>query len=101
MGSRKTHSKKTTAGTSVAGAKGKDWTAADEAALDAYENSSEGRAGGQAPPKTKAEQLTALFLKTPEMQECAQTADAINSALNEDDTVPIRIDVPRQLIRLA
>jgi hypothetical protein len=73
-------------------------TAEDQAALSKYEAE-----GGREEPKQEgqAEQLTKLFYKTPEMQECSQTADAINTSLDPEDTVPVQIDVPRQFIRLT
>lgn len=71
----------------------------DLAALDEYENSEEGKAAGK--PAGRAAQLTQLFYKFPEMQECRLTADAINHELDPGDTVPLKISVPRQFIRLV
>lgn len=51
--------------------------------------------------KTKAEELTALFYQTPEMQECKKTADAIANQLDPEDTVAVTIDVPKEFIRLT
>jgi hypothetical protein len=73
--------------------------AEDLAAVAKYESSEEGRE--DANPESPAERLTKLFYKTPEMQECSQTADAINTSLDPEDTVPVQIDVPRQFIRLT
>lgn len=73
----------------------------DLAALAEYENSEEGRAAGQPKPGSRAAELTKLFYKTPEMQECRQTADSINNSLNPEDTVPVQIDVPREFLRLT
>jgi hypothetical protein len=73
----------------------------DLAALAEYENSKEGRAAREPEPESPAERLTKLFNKTPEMQECRQTADSINNRLNPDDTVPVQIDVPREFLRLT
>ena len=70
------------------------------AAVSEYENSEEGRAR-EPEPESRAVQLTKLFYKTPEMQECRLTADSINNALNPDDTVPVQIDVPREFLRLT
>lgn len=72
----------------------------DLAALAEYENSEEGRAG-EPKPESPAERLTKLFYKTPEMQECRETADSINNSLNPDDTVAVQIDVPREFLRLT
>ena len=70
----------------------------DLAALSAYEAE-----GGEAEPEAEspAALLTKLFWKTPEMQECRQTADSINNRLNPDDTVAVQLDVPREFIRLT
>jgi len=73
----------------------------DLAALSDYENSDEGKAAGEPEPESPAERLTKLFYKTPEMQECRQTADSINSSLNPEDTVAVQIDVPREFLRLT
>jgi hypothetical protein len=72
----------------------------DLAALAEYENSEEGRAG-EPEPESPAEQLTKLFNKTPEMQECRETADSITNSLNPEDTVTVQIDVPREFLRLT
>ena len=53
------------------------------------------------PKKTKAAELTELFYKTPEMQECQQTAGSIANKLDPEDTVAIKIDVPKEFIRLT
>lgn len=53
------------------------------------------------PKKTKAAELTELFNKTPEMQECRQTAGSIANKLDPEDTVSIEIDVPKEFIRLT
>lgn len=53
------------------------------------------------PKKTRAEELTELFYKTPEMQECKQTAGSITNKLDPEDTVSIKIDVPKEFIRLT
>ena len=70
----------------------------DQAALAEYEAE-----GGTAEPEpqSKAEKLTQLFHKTPEMQECRQTADSINNNLNLEDTVAVQLDMPREFIRLT
>jgi len=73
----------------------------DLAALSEYENSDEGKEAGNPTPETPEERLTKLFHKTPEMQECRQTADSINNRLNPDDTVAVQLDVPREFIRLT
>ena len=51
--------------------------------------------------KTKAQELTELFRKTPEMQECALVAGSIVSKLDPEDTVSIKIDVPKEFVRLT
>jgi hypothetical protein len=51
--------------------------------------------------KNKLEELSRLFGKTPEMQECVKTAGAINSQLDPGDTVPVKIDIPKQFIQLT
>jgi hypothetical protein len=70
----------------------------DLAALSEYEDE-----GGtaQPEPESEAEKLTKLFYKTPEMEECRQTADSINNRLNPEDTVAVQIHVPREFIRLT
>ena len=71
------------------------------AAISEYENSEEGKKAGEPEPESPAERLTKLFNKTPEMQECRETADSINNSLNPEDTVPVQIDVPREFLRLT
>ncbi len=66
-----------------------------------YEDSEEGKATGEPEPESRAEKLAKLFYKTPEMQECRQTADSINKGLNEDDTVRVQLEVPREFLRLT
>ncbi len=51
--------------------------------------------------KTRAQELTEQFHKTPEMQECKQTAGSITNKLDPEDTVSIQIDVPKEFIRLT
>ena len=51
--------------------------------------------------KTRAEELTELFLKTPEMQECKLAAGSIANKLDPDDTVAVTIDVPKEFVRLT
>jgi hypothetical protein len=46
-------------------------------------------------------ELTALFLKTPEMQEAKTTAGTLLNQLDEGDTVSIQIELPRALVQLA
>jgi hypothetical protein len=70
----------------------------DQAALAEYE--AEGGTAEPA-PESEAEKLIKLFHKTPEMQECRQTADSINNRVNPDDTVAVQLDVPREFIRLT
>ena len=53
------------------------------------------------PKKTRSEELTAQFFQTPEMQECKQMAGSVNNKLDPGDTVSIRIDVPKEFIRLT
>lgn len=53
------------------------------------------------PNKTRAEEVTELFYQTPEMQEYKQTAGSITSKLDPGDTVSIKIDVPKEFIRLT
>ena len=53
------------------------------------------------PKKTRAEELTDLFYKTPEMQECKQTAGAINNSLDPEDTVSVTLAVPKEFMRLV
>ena len=53
------------------------------------------------PKKTRAEELTELFNKTPEMQECQQTAGSIKNRLDPEDTVSIKIEVPKEFVRLT
>jgi hypothetical protein len=70
-------------------------------AVEAYENSKEGRAAQKPKPASRAEQLTKLFLKTPEMQECRVTAGSITNKLDEEDTVSVKIAVPKEFVRLT
>ena len=51
--------------------------------------------------KTKAQELTERFNKTPEMQECLLVAGTVNNQLDPEDTVPVTISVPREFIRLT
>ena len=53
------------------------------------------------PKKTRAEELAELFYQTPEMQECKQTAGSITGKLDPGDTVSIKIEVPKEFIRLT
>jgi hypothetical protein len=53
------------------------------------------------PKKTRSEELTELFNKTPEMQECQQTAGSITNKLDPEDTVSVTIEVPKEFIRLT
>lgn len=46
-------------------------------------------------------ELTALFLKTPEMQECTTTAGTILNQVYDGNTVSIKIELPRALVQLA
>ena len=78
----------------------------DQAALDEYEKSVEGKdeeelTAAGAKPESREERLSRIFLETPEAKECRQTADSINNRLNPDDTVPVQIDVPREFLRLT
>ena len=53
-------------------------------------------------PKTKtAAELTAAFLKTPEMQECKTTAGTILNQVDDGNTVSVTIKLPRALVQLA
>ena len=47
--------------------------------------------------KGRAAELTVLFLKTPEMQECKTTAGTILNQLDEGDKVSIQIKLARAL----
>jgi hypothetical protein len=78
-----------------------DLTDEDLAGIDEYENSAEGKAQGTPEPQNREKKLTALFYKTPEMQECRETADSININLNTDDTVAVQLNIPREFIRLT
>jgi hypothetical protein len=42
-----------------------------------------------------------LFYQTPEGRELRQIADSINAKLNVGDTVAVKIDVPKEFIRLT
>lgn len=53
------------------------------------------------PKKTRAEELTEMFYKTPEMQECKQTAGSITNKLDPGDTVSVTIEVPKEFVRLT
>jgi hypothetical protein len=71
----------------------------DQAALAEYENSD--AAGAKAPTSHRAAELTKLFYKTAEMQDYTLTLAAINADLDPEDTVPVKIDVPRGFLRLV
>lgn len=71
------------------------------AAVEAYENSAEGKAARKPKPASQAAQLTKLFYQTPEGKELRLMADSINSKLDPEDTVSVKIDVPKELIRLT
>ena len=51
--------------------------------------------------RTRAEELTETFHRTPEMEECKQMAGSIANKLDPEDTIPIKIDVPKEFIRLT
>ena len=74
-------------------------SAEDLAALAEYENSD--AAGAKAPTSSRAAELTKLFYKTAEMQDYTLTLAAIEAGLDMEDTVPVKIDVPREFIRLT
>ncbi len=76
----------------------RDLTAEELAELEAYEAS---QPPHSAEPESRAARLTKLFYETPEGKELRQTAGTINDNLNEDDTVPVQIQVPRQFIRMT
>ena len=48
-----------------------------------------------------AAELSKLFAQTPEMIEHRQVSGAINNQLDQDDTVPVQLNVPRQFVRLV
>jgi hypothetical protein len=50
--------------------------------------------------KSRVEKLTELFYKTPEMQECRETAGTVNNRLDPADTTPIRVEIPKAFIPL-
>jgi hypothetical protein len=74
-------------------------SAEDQAALAEYENSD--ATGAKAPTSSGAAELTKLFYKTAEMQDYSLTLAAIEAGLDMEDTVPVKIDVPREFIRLT
>jgi hypothetical protein len=69
--------------------------------VEAHQKSEAGKAGGKSKPASRAQQLTNLFLKTPEMQECEVTAGSITNKLDPEDTVTVKIEVPKEFIRLT
>lgn len=71
----------------------------DLAALTEYENSD--AAGAKAPPPSRIAELTKLFYKTAEMQDYSLSLGAIEAGLDPEDTVPIKIDVPRGFLKLV
>lgn len=71
------------------------------AAVEEHENSEEGRAARQRKPESRAARLTKLFYQTPEGRELRRIADSINAKLNVGDTVAVKIDVPKEFIRLT
>jgi hypothetical protein len=48
--------------------------------------------------KSRAEELTELFYKTPEMRECRETAGTVNNRLDSSDTARIRVNIPKAFI---
>jgi hypothetical protein len=49
----------------------------------------------------KREELGRLFLETPEMREYTAVTQDISNTLDEDDTVPFQLHVPRQFLQLV
>ena len=78
-----------------------DLSEEDLAALSEYESSEEGQAAGEPEPESRAARVANLFWKTTEMEECRRTADSIKNNLNPEDTVAVKIDVPREFLRLT
>ncbi len=50
---------------------------------------------------SSSDELSKLFSQTPEMQEWKQFSGTVNASLDEDDTVPVQLNVPRQFIRMV
>jgi hypothetical protein len=50
--------------------------------------------------KSRAE-LTELFNKTPEMQECKSTAGALVNQVHDGNTVSVQVELPRALVQLV
>ena len=53
------------------------------------------------PKKSRAAELTELFYKTPEMQECKTTAGTFVNQVHDGNTVSVKIELPRALVQLA
>lgn len=51
--------------------------------------------------KSRAAELTELFNKTPEMQECKTTAGTLLNQVHDGNTVSIKVELPRALVQLA
>src|SRR6266853_3107949 len=66
-----------------------------DAAVEAYKNS-EGRAARKSKPESRAARLTKLFYETAEGKELRQTGGSILNKLDPEDTVSIKIDVPKE-----
>lgn len=49
----------------------------------------------------KSQELSKLFLETPEMREYNAVTQRISNTLNEDDTVPFQLHVPRQFLQMV
>ena len=60
-----------------------------------------GKGAPKAKPESRAQALTKLFLQTPEMKECQMVAGGIANKLDPGDTVSIKIDVPKEFVRLT
>ena len=48
-----------------------------------------------------SQELRNLFLETPEMREYAAVTQEISNTLDDDDTVPFQLHVPRQFVQMV
>src|SRR5262245_39503527 len=58
------------------------------------------KANGRMPKKTRSQELTELFHKTPEMQEYTRRVGTINARLDPGDTVSVTLAIPKQFMSL-
>ena len=77
---------------------GQDLTPDELAELEGYEASRDAAAGAE--PESRAARLAKLFYETPDGRQLRETVQSINNELDEEDTVSVQLQVPRQFMRL-